>query len=130
MSRDPCKSAYPDLSFGLSDFELHRAKRRRQGIVEWRINKELHLLRKIMDRADLWIGQLARLHRPGQRHVGDPTGRLASEARGGTQGNGDLTLAGTFCKSLNDRTVPCDPSQPATAWNRVRRTSGIGGTGS
>jgi len=36
---------------------------------------------------------------------------------GSTQGNGDLTLAGTFCKNLNDRTVPCDPVQPATAWN-------------
>ena len=45
------------------------------------------------------------------------TGQWASLPLGSTQGNGDLTLGGTFCKNLNDSTVPCDPSQPPTAWN-------------
>jgi hypothetical protein len=45
------------------------------------------------------------------------SGQWASLPLGSTQGNGDLTLAGTFCKSLNDSTVPCDPSQRVTAWN-------------
>ena len=45
------------------------------------------------------------------------TGNWASLPLGSTQGNGDLSLNGTFCKNLNDNTVPCDPTQPATAWN-------------
>lgn len=44
-------------------------------------------------------------------------GSWASLPLGGTQGNGDLSLNGTFCKNLNDNTVPCDPTQPAAAWN-------------
>ena len=45
------------------------------------------------------------------------SGQWVSLPLGSTQDNGDLTLGGTFCKNLNDITVPCDPSQPATAWN-------------
>ena len=45
------------------------------------------------------------------------SGSWASLPLGSTQGSGSLTLAGTFCKNLNDNTAPCDPSQPATAWN-------------
>lgn len=45
------------------------------------------------------------------------SGSWASLPLGSTQGNGSLTLGGTFCKSLNDSTVPCDPTPAATAWN-------------
>jgi hypothetical protein len=45
------------------------------------------------------------------------SGSWASLPLGSTQGNGNLTLGGAFCKSLNDTTVPCDPAQPAAAWN-------------
>ena len=45
------------------------------------------------------------------------SGNWASLPLGSTQGDGSLRLAGTFCKNLNDTTVPCDPTQPAGAWN-------------
>ncbi|HZS54522.1 MAG TPA: hypothetical protein VFA65_08980 [Bryobacteraceae bacterium] len=45
------------------------------------------------------------------------TGQWASVPLGSTQGDGGLTLAGTFCKNLNDLTVPCDPTRPPALWN-------------
>jgi hypothetical protein len=45
------------------------------------------------------------------------SGQWASLPLGGTQGNGSLTLSGTFCKQLNGSMSPCDPAQPAGAWN-------------
>lgn len=45
------------------------------------------------------------------------SGQWASVPLGSTQGDGQLAIAGTFCKNLSDSTAACDPSQPATAWN-------------
>lgn len=45
------------------------------------------------------------------------SGQWASVPLGSTQGDGELTIAGTFCKNLNDSSMACDPSQPAMAWN-------------
>ncbi|HEV2425082.1 MAG TPA: hypothetical protein VGZ29_09680 [Terriglobia bacterium] len=67
-------------------------------------------------------GIVARAAKPGGG-AGPPSwfpvisGSWASLPLGSTQGNGNLTLGGTFCTNLNDSTVPCDPTQPATAWN-------------
>jgi len=58
-------------SIDLADFELYQVGRRRQGIVEWCINKELYLLRSILDRANMWNGQLARLYKPLKTKVSD-----------------------------------------------------------
>lgn len=45
------------------------------------------------------------------------SGQWASVPLGSTEGDGELTIAGTFCKNLSDSTLACDPSQQAAAWN-------------
>jgi len=52
------------VSVALPDFEGYQACRLKNGIAEWCVNKELYLLRMLLDRANLWNGQLARLYKP------------------------------------------------------------------
>jgi integrase len=58
-------------SVGLGDFEHYQVERLRRGIAEWCVNKELYLLRTILDRANVWNGQLARLYKPLKTKVSD-----------------------------------------------------------
>jgi len=47
------------------------------------------------------------------------SGQWASLPLGSQQADGNLTLSGTFCKSLSDSSVPCDASQPSSSWNSL-----------
>jgi integrase len=51
-------------NIGLPDFERYQSLRLKNGISQWCINKELYLLRMMLNRANLWNGQLARLYKP------------------------------------------------------------------